>query len=269
MRELSKKAEVFWVISFLSFCLIWAETFDSFKKEGESMKTEEIKNLFAYVLEEKEVAFQYLGYSGVVVRTAHGAFIIDPADKIRSQDMKIIPSGAVKLILFTHDHYDHFNQASALALFKTTEAPILAEASVVSRLRRDIPADKLFVASPDELFQQGNIAVKAIRGSHVGPIMLYLITFGNLKIFHGGDSDYVPLAGLSADLAFLPTGDPSPTASPGAAFRMANDLKPKIIVAIHGSSSQHKELEKLGQAKMSGVRVVTPMPYGLNREKID
>ncbi len=242
---------------------------NNINKESSIMKTEEIKNLFAYVLAEKEVAFQYLGYSGVIIRTIDGAVIIDPADKIGSGDLKFLSPGTVNLILYTHDHYDHFHQATAFALFKATDAPILAEATVINRLRRDIPADKLFVASPDNPFHQGNITVRAIRGSHVGPIMLYHLAFGNLKIFHGADSDYIPLSGFSADVAFLPTGDPSPTASPRAAFQMANDLKPKIIVAIHGSSSQHKELGKLVQEKMPGVKIIFPAPYSLNREKID
>lgn len=260
------KLEAFFI---LLCCFLSVSASYNKKKELTGMKTEEIKNLFAYILGEREIAFQYLGYSGIILRVAEGAVIIDPADKIGSGDLKVLSPRSVNLILYTHDHYDHFNQASALALFKATEAPILAEASVINRLRRDIPEDKLFVVSPDKIFQQGNITVKAIRGSHVGPIMLYHITIGKTSIFHGGDSDYVPLSGLSADLAFLPTGDPSPTASPRAAFRMAGDLKPKIIVVIHGSASQHKELEKLVQEKMAGTKVIIPVPYGINRVKLD
>lgn len=250
-------------------CFLGARAFINSMEEASSMMTQEIKNLFAYVLEEKEVAFQYLGYSGIIIRTPQGAIIIDPADKMKSDDIKAIASGTVNLILFTHDHYDHFHHPSAVALFKATGATILAEANVVNRLKGDIPADKLVVALVDKPFQFGNITVKAIRGSHVGPIMLYHLSIGDLKIFHGADSDYVPLVGLSADLAFLPAGDPSPTASPQAALKMAADLKPKVVVAIHGSSRQYQELEKLIQDKMKTTKVIIPSAYSVNRIKLD
>jgi len=257
------------ILILLGFCFLETLALDKSMREVKSMKTEEIKNLFAYVLGEKEVAFQYLGYSGVIVRTSHGAIIIDPADKIRSEDLKNIPPGSVKLILFTHDHYDHFHQATALALFQVTQAPIFAEASIINRLRREVPAEKLFVAETNKPFNLDNLTVKPIKGAHVGPILLFHIKIMDISLFHGGDSDYVPLSGLSADLAFLPTGDPSPTASPSAALKMALDLKPRVIVAIHGSARQHKELEKLVQEKLAQTRVIIPAAYAIEKIKLE
>lgn len=268
--KLREKRKLILGISLLGLiCFLGARALINSREEASSMMTQEIKNLFAYVLEEKEVAFQYLGYSGIIIRTSQGAVIIDPADKMKSDDIKAIPSGSVNLILFTHDHYDHFHHPSAVALFKTTGAPILAEANVINRLKGDIPADKLVVASVDKPFQWENITVKAIRGSHVGPIMLYHLSIGDIKIFHGADSDYVPLLGLSADLAFLPAGDPSPTASPQAALKMATDLGPKVVVAIHGSSRQYQELEKLIQDKMRTIKFIIPTAYSVNKTKLD
>jgi len=256
------------VAFFLFACLLEAAP-ENFIKESGIMKTEEIRNLFAFVLAEKEVAFQFLGYSGVIIRTTEGAVVIDPADRLRGEDFKTLPSAAVNLVLFTHDHYDHFNRASTVALYKATAAPILAEPSVVNHLRNDIPAQKLFAASIDQPFQSGNIKVQAVRGTHVGPILLYHITIGKISIFHGGDSGYVPLSGLKADVAFLPTGEPSPTASPEQAFRLALELKPKVIIAIHGSGRQSKELERLIQEKMPDVKMIIPAPNTVNRIKLD
>ncbi len=253
---------------FLCGCLLEAAA-DNFNKESGIMKTEEIRNLFAYVLEENEVAFQFLGYSGVIIRTTEGAVIIDPADRLRGEGLKALASAAVNLVLFTHDHYDHFNHVSAVALFKATAAPILAERSVMNHLRNDIPAQKLLAAPIDQPFQSGNIKVQAVRGTHVGPILLYHIAIGKISIFHGGDSGYVPLAGLKADIAFLPTGEPSPTASPEQAFRLALELKPKVIIAIHGSGRQSKELERLIQEKLPDAKVIVPTPYAINRVKLD
>lgn len=269
MSEREKRKGLINGLLLMFLCLLEIIPLIYFHEEASTMATQEIKNLLALVLEEKEVAFQYLGYSGVILRTPQAAIIIDPADKVKADEIKALPVGSINLIIFTHDHYDHFHHPTAVALFKATSAPILAEANVINRLKGDVPADKLVVASLDKPFQLGNITVKAVKGSHVGPIMLYHLSIGDLKIFHGGDSDYVPLSALTADLAFLPAGDPSPTASPQAALKMAIDLKPKVVVAIHGSSRQYQELEKLIQEKMKTTKLVVPSAYSINRIKLD
>jgi L-ascorbate metabolism protein UlaG (beta-lactamase superfamily) len=64
-------------------------------------------------------------------------------------------------------------------------------------------------------------------------------------------------------LAFLPTGDPSPTASPQDAFNMASDLKPSVVVAIHGSSSQSKDFENRIKGAMPNTTVIIPEPFTL------
>ena len=41
-------------------------------------------------------------------------------------------------------------------------------------------------------------------------------------MFHAGDSGYVQVKDYPSDLAFLPTGSPSPTASPEYALKLAS-----------------------------------------------
>ncbi|MFC1802877.1 MBL fold metallo-hydrolase [Thermoproteota archaeon] len=81
------------------------------------------------------------------------------------------------------------------------------------------------------------------------------------SIFHGGDSGYVSVKYFPSDLVFVPTGVPSPTASPRDALRMTLELKPKVAVAIHGSSAQNREFEKSVQEKMPKVNVIIPEQY--------
>jgi len=70
----------------------------------------------------------------------------------------------------------------------------------------------------------------------------------------------VPVKDYPSDLAFLPTGNPSPTASPEAAFKMAADLKPSVIVAIHGSEAENKEFEQKIKQNMPNSSVIIPVP---------
>ena len=103
----------------------------------------------------------------------------------------------------------------------------------------------------------GSIKVDVIKGIHIGPIELFRVTIGDFSLFHGGDSAYVALNKFPSQLAFLPTGDPSPTASPDDAFRMASDLNPKVVVAVHGSPGQSEEFRRRMQEKFPKTKIIT------------
>lgn len=100
-------------------------------------------------------------------------------------------------------------------------------------------------ANAGEKRELDGFSFTSVAGIHRGPIVLFLVEAGGISIFHGGDSAYVPLGGLRADLALVPTGSPSPTASPRDALRMISDLGPKVVAMFHGSASQHIEFLSL------------------------
>jgi L-ascorbate metabolism protein UlaG (beta-lactamase superfamily) len=210
---------------------------------------------------DNEVTFIFLGYSGVIIKTPKGMIIVDPADLLNVAELNALKSGGLGLVLFTHGHGDHFNANVALEIFKATGAPLVAEASVARSLMAKIPSAKLTSAVPGKTYTVGEFTVNAIKGTHVGPICLFQIKVGGLSIFHGGDSDYVPVKDYPSDLAFIPTGDPSPTASPEAAFKTAADLKPSVIVAVHGSTAESKEFERKIKEKMPDSTVIIPVPH--------
>jgi glyoxylase-like metal-dependent hydrolase (beta-lactamase superfamily II) len=79
---------------------------------------------FSAPFSEDEVAFVYLGYSAVLVRTAKGTLIIDPADLLSVEDMGHFKGKKVDAILYTHGHGDHFEAGVAAALHKATGAVI-------------------------------------------------------------------------------------------------------------------------------------------------
>ena len=221
-------------------------------------KIDEIRKLFASSLGRDEAAFMYLGYSGVIIRTSSRAMVIDPADLLKGEEIKALKG--VDLLLFTHSHGDHYNSGVVLNIFKATRAPVLAEPLVADDLKGKISIDKLTSATPGKTYTFGDITVSTIRGVHRGPINLYHIKIGDLSIFHGGDSGYVTVKDYPSDLALLPTGSPSPTASPENAFKMASELKPTVIVVIHGSEGQSKEFEGKVKEKMPETTVIITEP---------
>ena len=191
---------------------------------------------------DEEIAFMYLGYSGIILRMRGRTIAFDVADLLTSDEVNAMQN--LDIVLFTHGHGDHYKLKDTLGIFKATEACIVAEPDVADDLRGKVPTDKLVSAEPGGTYSVGDIKVTAIGGVHRGPINLYHVVSGGLSILHCGDSGYVSLKEHTAKIAFIPTGDPSPTASPKDAVRMAMDIRPKIAVAIHGSKGQNREFEK-------------------------
>lgn len=219
-----------------------------------------VEKFFSAPLAETEVAYMVLEYSGVIIRTTAGSVVIDPADFLGDDDIAALAKNKVNLVLYTHGHSDHFDTALAQRFVRETSAVIVAEPTVADALRKagGIPVSRLVAAKAGQTVRRTGLAVRAVAGSHVGPIMLFQVQMGPWSIFHGGDSAYVPVKDCPAVLAFLPTGDPSPTASPADAIKMALDVKPRICVLFHGSEAQHTEFKKTAEKKMPGLIVETP-----------
>ncbi len=228
---------------------------------SQESKTENIRKLFVSPLGKNEVAFIYLGYSGVIVRASNRTIIIDTADFLRDEEKTALK--AADVLLFTHGHGDHYSHRNAVDIVRATGASVLAEPLVANELKGNIPSDKLTSATPGKAYTFADIVVSAIEGVHFGPITLYQIKVGGLSIFHGGDSGYVPVKDYPADIAFLPTGSPSPTASPEDALKFASELKPAVVVTIHGSTGECREFESQAKKAMPATTVIIPEPYVL------
>ena len=113
----------------------------------------------------------YLGTSGILARTSKQCVLIEVAGFLK--DDEAVALKEVNLLLFTHSHPDHFSEGKALKLFKTTGAPVLAEAKVADKLKGRIPGDKLTSATSGQTYAYGDLIVKAVQGVHRGPIMLF------------------------------------------------------------------------------------------------
>ena len=220
-----------------------------------------VDQLYETDLGPKEFAFIYAGYAGVLLRTKDTVVALDPAD-LFSKVKKNIKS--LDLITYSHSHYDHFNLRDAVALYKATEATIVSEYNMVEDLRKRIPSEKI-LSGPEEFqgmastdFKVNGIKTKLYRGVHPRQLAQFRVTIGQLKIFHAADSGYWPVGKQKVDVAFLPTGAPSPTCHPGVALAMAMDTKPTFAVAVHGSKVQRRKFKGLVERELPDTTVVIP-----------
>ena len=233
----------------LAFCLCLLPISSSFAS---------VDTFFGSPCSENEVKFICFKESTVIIKVANKTILIDPSSNIRKETIEKLKSDSLDLVMFTHDHYDHYNHSAAIDIYNATGAQIVAESIVANSLKKEIPKEKITVSKKKGRYEFDGIEVTAIKGKHIGPIILYHIKIGDIRIFHGGDSSYVSLEKYPSDVAFVPTGEPSPTCSPKKAYKMARDMKPQVAVAIHGSPTQKKKFKEKMDADMAATSVVIP-----------
>ena len=219
---------------------------------------DEIQNLFSASLEKNEIAFISLPFSGVIVRVENAVILFDPANLLSDQELESLKEGGVDLLLYTHGHGDHLHLPTAQKIYENCQPDIAADPDIVDRIKRVVPAEKLIGAKTGESHELGEILVEAVEGKHIGSITLFKVTVGNISLFHGGDSAAVPLENYRSHVAFLPTGAPSPTASPEDAFNMAQDLKPQVAIVMHGSDEQNEEFKTKMNENLPDIQVIIP-----------
>lgn len=228
----------------------------------ESRLAQNIDELYDTELGTKDFAFIYAGYAGILLRTKTAAVAFDPADLFSKVKKHI---RYLDLITYSHIHFDHYNLSNAVALHKKTGASIISEFAMVEELRSRIPHEKV-LAGPEVFqgvrdgpkFNLNGIRVELHRGVHPRQIAQCRVTIGRLKVFHAADSGYWPVGKGKVDVAFLPTGAPSPTCAPGVALAMAMDMKPTFAVAVHGETEECQKFKDLVERELPDTKVIIP-----------
>ncbi len=258
--------KVFWIPLLIFMAILWipVEGFTFQQQKG----THPLSELLSMPLGDNEVAFMRLNrFSSIVVRVANKTVLFDPATLV-TEELDILNSNGVDLVLYTHGHYDHFTSSTAMQLFIGSQPVIAIDPSLSPYFKDNIPKMKLIITVTGKSFSAGNITIDSLEGKHIGPIMLFRITINDIKIFHGGDSAYVSLQSMGSQLAFVPTGSPSPTCNPKNAFQMISDVNPKFAVAMHGIEDEHNEFKQLLDAKMPDTKVIITKPYFIQKVSI-
>jgi len=203
------------------------------------------------------------GYAsaGFLLRTSNYAIAIDPSSLFLDDIDSLVRLDA---IFITHDHGDHFDPDTVIAMQTKTNSFVIADQTSASMLT-EIPEDKLIQIKSNEQMTISGITVDAFAAEHPSETpLVYVIEFDEFRIFHGSDSGPVnDLKNIESrvHVAFVPAGDPSPTASPQVAFEMTQATNPYVVIPMHGSPQQMQEFSNLVESSdlQTIVRIPSPL----------
>jgi L-ascorbate metabolism protein UlaG (beta-lactamase superfamily) len=206
-------------------------------------------------LSEGELGFVFFEFSAVAVSTRGHRLLFDPAGAVGPKDLS---SWKPNLLLITHEHFDHLEPSRLVELQRTSGATVVCDPGSHSSLRGKV--GKLVELRAGKTAEVEGARVTGIRAEHPAeePLM-FLVESGGLRIFHGSDSSFTPeVEKHRADVAFLPAGAPSPTASVEDALRLAKALGCRWAVPFHCLEEEAEEFGKKAGKVLPGVRVVIP-----------
>jgi len=200
--------------------------------------------------------------AGFLLKTSNHIIAIDPSsllfDDIDSLDR-------LDVIFITHDHGDHFDPDATIAMQTKTDSFVIADPTSASMLSGKILEDKLIAIESNEQMTISEITVDAYAADHPTTTpLVYVIELDGFRIFHGSDSGFVEdLKNIESrvHVAFVPAGDPSPTASPQVAFEMTKATNPYVVIPMHGNSQQMQEFTNLVEGSDLQTTVTIPSAF--------
>lgn len=156
----------------------------------------------------------YLGHAGFYVRLGGKSVVFDPwlsseskAERAVQPVIKPEALTRVDLALITHEHYDHFDQATLEPLISRTLAHVVAPAETLENL--DVPHRLKMPVSEGERFVLNGVEVTVHPAKHpqsVHPVS-FKVQVGDESFYHAGDTyDFYELSSVNANVGALPIG---------------------------------------------------------------
>jgi L-ascorbate metabolism protein UlaG (beta-lactamase superfamily) len=188
-----------------------------------------------------------------IVWFGHASFRIESEGKNIYIDPYVLPKNSppADIILVTHDHFDHCDRAK-IDEIRTEKTVVVATEKASKMIGGNVKKVK-----PGDTVEIGNIRIQAVhaynknkafhpKGVGVG----FVIEAEGKKVYHTGDSDYVPEMNSLKDLTavLVPIGG-TYTMDMEEAKNAVLAMKPKIAIPMHynfldGLEADAKEFKK-------------------------
>lgn len=192
----------------------------------------------------------WLGQAGFLIKHNTYQFLIDPylSDSITARNpvkqrripvdtslFRIIPD----LMIFTHDHLDHYDPESAdIFLQQDSPVTVLAPGSVWPKVRQTGRSHNYVLFDHGTVWSQFGIQFTAVKATHSDPNAIgVILDDGQQKFYFTGDTLYNKdiFPDLPDDLyaVFLPVNGAGNNMNMVDAANFARKTKAKIAVPIH------------------------------------
>jgi L-ascorbate metabolism protein UlaG (beta-lactamase superfamily) len=206
-----------------------------------------------------ELKITFLGHGSLMFEFKGKTIYVDPFSKVA--DYSRLPQADV--VLITHEHGDHLD-LRALASVRTEKTIVILTEICEKQLKGGIAMRngdvQTVIGMKIEAVPAYNIVHTRENGDPFHPRGAgngYIVTFGDKRIYVGGDTENIPEMQQLKDIdcAFLPMNLPY-TMTPEMVADAARVFQPKILYPYHfGDTSTRKLVKLLQEDKGIEVRI--------------
>jgi L-ascorbate metabolism protein UlaG (beta-lactamase superfamily) len=208
-----------------------------------------------------------------IYRLGHDAFRVVGGSVVLYIDPYLVQVGEPKadVVLVTHEHFDHCDPPSIQRVAKPSTvvvAPKVARQCVAKAMQNVVEI------APGEVKTVGNVKMAAYPAYNINKYrdpargvvfhprqdgrVAYLIELEGVKIFHAGDSDFVPeFREVKADVVLVPVSGVY-VMTPSEAAEFVNTVEPRVAIPMHYGSivASEKEAREFKRLVKPGIEVV-------------
>ncbi len=168
----------------------------------------------------------------------HASFQIKNSKVLYIDPWQLKTTEPADIILVTHGHYDHCSPED-IAKIKKESTVIVATGDCREKL-----SGNLQIVKPGETLTIAGITIETVPAYNIGKSFHpksnnwvgFIITWDNTRIYHAGDSDFIPeMHNIKADFVLLPIGG-TYTMDVQQAASCVGKIKPKVAIPMHYAS---------------------------------
>jgi L-ascorbate metabolism protein UlaG (beta-lactamase superfamily) len=183
------------------------------------------------------VKFHWLGHDGYRIIAGDKTIYIDPFQLSKAQQNR----NDADILLISHNHFDHLS-IDDLKNVVGKKTSIVAAKECVDQLKGAGAAEIKGVAPGDRMTVQG-VPIEAVAAYNINKKFHpkadrkvgFVITAGNMRIYHTGDTDDIPeMSSVKPDIALVPVSGTYVMTAEEAARAVNEKIKPsKLAIPMH------------------------------------
>ena len=214
-----------------------------------------------------------------IIWTGHAGFRVEGEVKAYFDPYKVRHPQEAELIFISHEHFDHYSEED-IGRIAGQDTYIVGAMELMNKVI-SLPGEKVFIKPWNEYFNEKyGVHVLAVPAYNINKFRSpgvpfhpkedekvgFVVTMGDVKIYHAGDTDFIPdmnrLKDLEIDVALLPVSGKY-VMTPEEAAEAAKAIMPKVVIPMHwgaivagrGEAERFKRL-----VEDSGIEVVIMEP---------